>query len=66
MNNFIVFNDPAITKEMRDAGFAVFIQHYNGKECFAVEKTAELLAVLPNMKKRFDNEQFLHARTLHF
>ena len=66
MANLIIFKDPALAHELREAGFAVLKQRYNGAECFAVEQTADLNVALPRMKARFADEHFAIARTLHF
>lgn len=66
MKNFIIFDNPAVAAEMRKAGFIVFKQQFNGKECFAAENTAELAACLPTLKERFNVQEFAIARTLHF
>ena len=66
MNKFMIFDDPAIAQVLREAGFAVFKQQYNGKECFATEKTAELLAFAPNIAQKFETSRLGFARTLHF
>ena len=66
MNKLIIFNDPALALNLREAGFAVFKQRYNGKECFATEENAELLAILPSMKQQYGINEFAYARSLHF
>ena len=66
MNKLIIFDDPALAQRLRGAGFAVFKQQYNGKECFATEKTAELLQFDPNMAQKFETSRLFFARTLHF
>ena len=66
MAKMIIFKDPALAHELREAGFAVFRQQYNGAECFAVEQTNELQMTLPTMKARFADERFAISRTLHF
>ena len=42
MNKLIIFSDPVLALNLREAGFAVFKQRYNGKECFAAEENAAL------------------------
>lgn len=66
MEKLMIFDDPVVAQALREAGFAVFRQQYNGKECFATEKTAEMLAFMPNITQKFETQRVSFARTLHF
>ena len=66
MNRLMIFKTPDLAQKMREAGFAVLKQQYNGKDCFAVEETAELMEFLTRHKQLFAEEKFAFAHTLNF
>lgn len=66
MANYLVFENPAIAEKLREAGFIIFKQQYNGKECFATGMNADLMDIMSELKMQFETEQFAVAHTIHF
>lgn len=66
MANFLIFENPAIAEQLREAGFVIFKQQYNGKECFATGMNADLMDVMSELKMQFETEQFAVAHRLNF
>lgn len=66
MANFLIFENPAIAEQLREAGFVVFKQQYNGKECFATGMNVDLMSFASDLKMQFETEQFAVAHRLNF
>ena len=66
MANYLIFKNPAIADKLREAGFAIFKQQYNGKECFATGMNTDLMDVMSELKMQFETEQFAVAHRLNF
>ena len=66
MANFLIFENPAIAEQLREAGFVVFKQQYNGKECFATGMNVDLMSLVSDLKMQFETEQFAVAHRLNF
>lgn len=66
MADFLIFENPAIAEQLREAGFCIFKQQYNGKECFATGMNVDLMSLMSGLKMQFETEQFAVAHRLNF
>jgi len=66
MADFLIFENPVIAEQLREAGFFIFKQQYNGKECFATGMNVDLMSLMSDLKMQFETEQFAVAHRLNF
>ncbi len=66
MKKFMLFKDPAAAKELRSAGFPVFLQEIRGERYFATEESDDARKALSAAAISFDWNSVKISSTLCF